>query len=130
MRPLRAAFCLCLLLLGIPAWVQAQGAVAQAIILEPGIHQTDFSGRVEYLSGHPNASFEQVADEQLRESWRMLDPATLDRTLKDLWLRFDIQQPDLPSQVYLKLRWPVLNEVVMRLFHPHTARVDRADARR
>ena len=119
MRPLHAAFCFCLLLLGIPTWVQAQGAEPSAVVLKQGI-QADLSGRVEYLAGHPDVSFEQVAGEQFADSWRTLDPATLDRSLKNLWLRFDIQQL-APGTQYLMLRWPVLDEVVVRLFHPHTA---------
>lgn len=120
MRPLLALFCFCLLYLGTPAWVQ--GADARAIILEPGIRQTDFDGRVDYLPGHPDASFEQVAAAELQKNWLPLERARLDRTLKYLWLRFDVQQSASPSSQYLMLRWPVLDEVVMRLRHPHTAR--------
>ncbi len=110
MHLLRALLCCSLLLIGIPAL--GQSANVSAVALEPGKRQIEFAGRVEYLQEQPELSFEQAAANQ---GWRVLDQASLDRSLKHLWLRFDIQQPAQLNTWYLMLRWPVLDEAVLRL---------------
>lgn len=107
---LQAVLCF-LLMAGFPVGVQALETGASPLSPTADQPQGDWLDGAEYLAGHPDASFEQVV---ALPGWRSLNQTSLDRSLKHLWLRFDIQQPSLNTQ-YLKLRWPVLDEVVLRV---------------
>ena len=112
MRLLNALLYVCLLLIAAPACAQPLETGAVFLDLDAGARQGNPIAGIEYLPGYPEATFAQVA---AQTGWQSLDQTELDRSLKHLWLRFDVQQPALASKRYLKLRWPVLDEVVLRM---------------
>ena len=74
-------------------------------------------GAIEWVAGHRDADFEsaQTAD----WSWLPLKKPNLGKQSEGVWLRFALDSEKASDdRWYLSLKWPVLDEVQVRLFFP------------
>lgn len=74
-------------------------------------------GAVEWVAGHHGAGFEtaHLAD----WPWQALQKPNLRKQPQGAWLRFTVDNGDSSAGIwYLSLKWPVLDDVQVRLFYP------------
>lgn len=75
------------------------------------------TGAIEYVPGHSEASFE--AAHAAAWAWQSLERPNLQKQTQGAWLRFTLRNATAPAGVWhLSLKWPVLDEVRVRLFYP------------
>jgi diguanylate cyclase len=106
-------FALFVLLAGFCGWAAAD--VTPALIAEnvDGLQ----TGAIEYVSGHSEADFE--AAHAAAWSWQPLNRPNLRKQKQGAWLRFTLRNTTAPAGVWhLSVKWPVLDEVRVRLFYP------------
>jgi len=94
---------------------QAAASVAPTVDSKHGAHlQTSI---VEYVSGHSEADFETVRAADW--AWQPLEKPNLYKQRDGVWLRFTLDSTAAPTSAwYLSLKWPVLDNVRVRLFYP------------
>ncbi|AHL77267.1 diguanylate cyclase [Stutzerimonas stutzeri] len=75
-------------------------------------------GAIDWVKGHPDADFEtaHAAD----WPWQPLEKPNLRKQPQGAWLRFTLESSSALSAGtwYLSLKWPVLDDVQVRLFYP------------
>ncbi|MGA6098046.1 sensor domain-containing diguanylate cyclase [Stutzerimonas marianensis] len=76
------------------------------------------AGSIEWVAGHRDAAFPAAATENW--AWQPLGKPNLGKQFEGAWLRFALDGRALPdaSTWYLSLKWPVFDEVRVRLFYP------------
>ncbi len=74
-------------------------------------------GALEYAVGHGEADFETA--HTAAWDWQPLQRPNLKKQPQGVWLRFTLDNTTAPPGTwYLSLKWPVLDEVRVRLFYP------------
>jgi len=107
------AFVLFVLLAGCSGLVAADVTPTQIV---QNVHELQV-GAVEYVVGHSEASFETA--HVAAWDWQPLQRPNLKKQPQGVWLRFTLHNTTAPPGTwYLSLKWPVLDEVRVRLFYP------------
>lgn len=76
-------------------------------------------GHVEYLVAPTELDFVSVSGPEWASAWQPLNHYTFDHALKQVWLRFEVEQHGSAAKPwFLVLRWPPIDEAEVRLFHP------------
>ena len=74
-------------------------------------------GEVQWVPGHAEASFETVQGGGW--PWSYMDKPNLGQQPEGVWLRFTLNaKQGAAGKWYLSLRWPVLDNVHLRVFYP------------
>lgn len=74
-------------------------------------------GTIEWVADHRDDDFETA--QQADWSWQPLEKPNLGRQKTGVWLRFTLDSEKSGNdRWYLSLKWPVLDEVQVRLFYP------------
>lgn len=98
---------------------QGNAAVAPGMVSKGGT--APHVDAIEWVAGHPDADFE--AAHSAEWSWQPLEKPNLGKQADGAWLRFMIDSEALHTRTwYLSLKWPVLDEVRVRLFFPNENR--------
>lgn len=105
-------FSLCCLL----GWLAVLSGPAQAAVTPTQLGRTLQLGTVQWQAGHTDAGFE--AARRAGWDWQTLAKPNLHRQPDGVWLRFSLDNPGPAGTWFLSLKWPVLDEVRVRLFYP------------
>jgi two-component system, sensor histidine kinase LadS len=74
-------------------------------------------GAVEWVPGHPDADFADGS--HCPWQWQPLAKPNLKKQPEGVWVRFDLDSKAASAERwYLSLKWPVLDNVRVRLFYP------------
>ncbi|WP_019341898.1 diguanylate cyclase [Stutzerimonas stutzeri] len=94
---------------------QAFAAVVPGVVSKSG---TELQvGAIEWVAGNQDADFPTAHDAPW--SWQPLAKPSLNKQRDGVWLRFSLDSTSASSgRWYLSVKWPVLDEVRMRLFYP------------
>lgn len=75
------------------------------------------AGTIEWVPGHRDADFETA--HYANWSWQPLQKPNLGKQKEGVWLRFAVDRDSASDdRWFLSLKWPVLDEVQVRLFFP------------
>jgi two-component system, sensor histidine kinase LadS len=95
---------------------QAYTAVFPAVAGDNGTELR--AGAIEWVAGHRDADFETA--HTAAWSWQLLEKPNLGKQREGVWLRFAVDSGKASAnRWYLSLKWPVLDEVRVRLFSPN-----------
>lgn len=85
--------------------------------------------QVQYLLGHAEQSFEQIAGSAFAAAWQDNAQPVLFLNVQHqgAWLRIDLRQAGAAERLwYLALKWPVIDSAELRLYYPDGGRWGRA----
>lgn len=75
------------------------------------------TGAIEYVPGNSEASFEAARGADW--TWQTLQRPNLQKQAQGVWLRFTLHNTTATGGIWhLSLKWPVLDDVRVRLFYP------------
>lgn len=112
------------LLVGQPSFANDLSQLPGLLQLNSATPQQPVGRQIEYLLGHEQLSFEQIAAGEFAGAWQRQPRASLNLRIQrqGAWLKFDLSQPSGPAQPwFLVLKWPMLDRIELRLYHHASA---------
>ncbi len=117
-----------LLLLSLLSLLPGAGVLLAApapVTIGTGVHRVTPT-HIEILTGAPEASLEDLASPAFADRWRPLGESRSIRDERQVWLRFAVERSlFVGGSWYLRVRWPVLDEVRLRIWYPDENRWSR-----
>lgn len=104
-------------------------ATPATVLLDAPSGSIPLGPQVQYLLGHAEQSFEQIAGSAFAGAWQNNAQPILFLNVQHqgAWLRIDLRQAGALDRLwYLALKWPLLDSAELRLFYPDGGRWGRA----